>query len=100
MGFPKNAAVNTTSVLEQPEVGKLIDELRQLTNLTQAQLAETLGVAYATINRWENGHIQPSPLAIKQFRALALIDQLSQSSSETLRAGIQRLLTQHFSHEG
>jgi putative transcriptional regulator len=98
MGFPKNAAVNTTSVLEQPEVGKLIDELGQLTNLTQAQLAETQGVAYATINRWENGHIQPSPLAIKQFRAL--IDQLSESSSETLRAGIQRLLTQHFSHEG
>ncbi len=98
MGFPKNAAVNTTSVLEQPEVGKLIDELRQLTNLTQAQVAETLGVAYVTINRWENGHIQPSPLAIKQFRAL--IDQLSESSSETLRAGIQRLLTQHFSHEG
>ncbi|MBD2006446.1 MULTISPECIES: helix-turn-helix domain-containing protein [Cyanophyceae] len=98
MGFPKNAAVNTKSVLEQPEVGKLIDELGQLTNLTQAQLAEILGVAYATINRWENGHIQPSPLAIKQFRAL--IDQLSQSSSETLRAGIQRLLTQHFSHEG
>ncbi|MBD1906274.1 helix-turn-helix transcriptional regulator [Funiculus sociatus GB2-A5] len=98
MGFPKNAAVNTKSVLEQPEVGKLIDELGQLTNLTQGQLAEILGVAYATINRWENGHIQPSPLAIKQFRAL--IDQLSESSSQTLRAGIQRLLTQHFSHEG
>lgn len=98
MGFPKNAGVNTTSVLKQPEVGKLIHELRQLTNLTQAQLAETLGVAYATINRWENGHIQPSPLALKQLRAL--IDQLSQSSSETLRAGIQRLLTQYFSQEG
>lgn len=97
MGFPKNAAVNTTSVFKQPEVGKSID-VRQLTNLTQGQVAETLGVAYATINRWENGHIQPSPLAIKQLRAL--IDQLSQSSSETLRAGIQRLLRQHFSHEG
>ncbi|MBD1835633.1 helix-turn-helix transcriptional regulator [Cyanobacteria bacterium FACHB-472] len=99
MGFPKNAALNTTSVLEQPEVGKLIDELRQ-TNLAQAQLAETLGVAYPTINRWGNGHIQFSPLAIKQLRVLALLDQLSQSYSETLRAGIQRLLTQHFSHEG
>ncbi|MBD3884064.1 helix-turn-helix transcriptional regulator [Phormidium tenue FACHB-886] len=83
------------SVLKQPEVGKLIHDLRRLTSLTQVELAEALGVAYATINRWENGHIQPSPLALKQLRVL--IDDLSHSSSETLRAGSQQLLSRYFS---
>jgi putative transcriptional regulator len=98
MGFPKNSVSSRPLVLKQPEVGRLIYDLRLLTDLTQVQLAETLGVAYATINRWENGHIQPSPLALKQLRGL--IGQLSQSSLETLRAGSQRLLAQYFFHEG
>lgn len=81
----------------QPEVSKLIYELRQLTGLTQVQLAETLGVAYAKINRWENGHIQPSPLALKQL--LTLIHKLSNSSSVALRSGSQRLLQHYFSQK-
>lgn len=83
------------AVLKQPEVGRLIYELRQLTNLTQAQLASLLGVAYATINRWENGHVQPSSLALKQLQML--IRELSDNSSEALRAGSQQLLKQYFS---
>jgi len=31
--------------------------------LTQTQLAELLGVSFATVNRWENGNASPSPLA-------------------------------------
>jgi putative transcriptional regulator len=53
------------TALKQPEVSKLIRELRQLTALTQEEFATLLGVAYGTINRWENGHMQPSPLALK-----------------------------------
>jgi putative transcriptional regulator len=45
--------------------------------LTQEQLAAELGVAYGTINRWENGHMQPSPLALRQIRLL--IDELIQA---------------------
>lgn len=33
--------------------------------LTQKQLAAELGVAYLTINRWENGRVTPSPMAMK-----------------------------------
>ncbi|MBW4491304.1 MAG: helix-turn-helix domain-containing protein [Trichocoleus desertorum ATA4-8-CV12] len=94
MDLSQNSVRNRPVGLKQPEVGRLIHELRQLTNLTQVQLAEILGVAYATINRWENGHIQPSPLALKQLRGL--IDQLSHFSSETLRSGSQHLLKQSF----
>lgn len=53
--------------LKQPEVGKLIRELRLLTGLTQEQFAATLGVTYPTINRWENGRSKPSPLAIEKI---------------------------------
>lgn len=48
----------------------LIVELRQHLNLTQEQLAERLGVTFATVNRWENGHTKPSRLAIKQIEGL------------------------------
>lgn len=98
MSLPSSIAGSRPPVLKQPEIGNLIRELRQLTDLTQVQLAESLGVAYATINRWENGHIQPSPLALKQIRGL--IDELSCSSSNVLQAGSQRLLRQYFSLEG
>lgn len=50
--------------IKQPEVGKIIRELRLLTGLTQEQFAATLGVTFSTINRWENGHSKPSPLAL------------------------------------
>ncbi len=98
MGTPKISTPSRVSMLKQPEAGKLIHELRQLTELTQAQLAETLGVAYGTINRWENGHIQPSPLALRQIQTL--VNELSHSSSEALRDGSKQLLAQYFSKEG
>lgn len=50
---------------QQPEIGKLIRELRHLLGLTQEQFAAELGVVYPTVNRWENGHSTPSPMAIK-----------------------------------
>lgn len=54
-------------VINQPEVGKLIRELRLLNGLTQEQFAATLGVTYPTINRWENGRVKPSPLAMEKI---------------------------------
>lgn len=67
----------------QPEISCLIRELRQLIQLTQVQLAEALGVAYKTMSRWENKRIQPSPLALRQIRAL--VAELSQSSPAGVR---------------
>jgi putative transcriptional regulator len=82
-------------VLKQPEVSHLIRELRQLRALTQEQLAATLGVAYCTVNRWENGHIQPSALALKQIRTL--LKELKDSPEVTLQQWSQKLLDEYFS---
>ncbi|NJN11529.1 MAG: helix-turn-helix transcriptional regulator [Richelia sp. RM1_1_1] len=62
--------IKKTLVLNQPEVGKLIRELRLLTGLTQEKFATKLGVTCPTINRWENGRSQPSPLAIEKVELL------------------------------
>jgi putative transcriptional regulator len=56
--------------LKQPEVSSFIYELRTLTGLTQEQFAAKLGVTYNTVNRWERGRMQPSPLAMKQVEGL------------------------------
>ena len=60
-------AINTPLVTSQPEIGKLIRELRLETGLTQQKFAAGLGVTYPTVSRWENGLAQPSPLAIKKI---------------------------------
>ena len=91
------ATLKRSSVLKQPEVGKLIRELRQLIQLTQEQFAVVLGVTYSTLNRWENGHMQPSPLALRQVRSV--MDQLAQSPSQALQEGSEVLLNKYFSGE-
>lgn len=53
--------------MKQPQVGKLICSLRHELKLTQQQLSVELGVVTPTVNRWENGHSQPSPMAFKQI---------------------------------
>ncbi|WP_341530531.1 helix-turn-helix transcriptional regulator [Nostoc sp. UHCC 0302] len=57
-------------IINQPEVGKLIRELRICTGLTQEKFAASLGVTYPTANRWENGHARPSPLAMQKIETL------------------------------
>lgn len=41
--------------------------VRKKLNLSQKQLAIAISVSYSTINRWENGHVVPSNLAVKSF---------------------------------
>ncbi|MCI5631954.1 MAG: helix-turn-helix domain-containing protein, partial [Bacilli bacterium] len=36
-------------------------------NISQTQLAEQLGVAFTTINRWENSKVKPTRKAEIQF---------------------------------
>lgn len=56
--------------INQPQIGKLIRELRLEAGLTQEQFATELGVTYPTINRWENGRTKPSPLAVQKIVAV------------------------------
>ncbi|WP_013324235.1 helix-turn-helix domain-containing protein [Gloeothece verrucosa] len=58
-------STHTLINLEQPKVGQLIRALRQEMQLTQEQFAGMVGVVFTTVNRWEKGHANPSPMALK-----------------------------------
>lgn len=47
------------------KIGKFIAENRKKKNLTQAQLAEKLGVTSKTVSRWENGNYMPDISLLK-----------------------------------
>lgn len=49
----------------------LIRTIRARLGLTQEQLAERLGVSFATVNRWEGGHARPQRAAEQALIALA-----------------------------
>lgn len=39
---------------------KIVILIRAKLNITQEEMAKKLDVSFATINRWENGHTNPS----------------------------------------
>ncbi|MBD1865591.1 helix-turn-helix domain-containing protein [Trichocoleus desertorum] len=80
--------------VEQPAIGQLIRELRQTLKLTQEKFAAHLGVSFPTINRWENGHATPSPLALRQIEVL--LNQLANSPDVTLRERSQAIQGKYF----
>ena len=41
----------------------LILEIRNQLNASQEELAKMIGISYATVNRWENGHSRPNKAA-------------------------------------
>jgi len=45
----------------------MVKEVRGQLMLTQEQLGKLLGVAFSTINRWEQGHNEATFLARKKF---------------------------------
>jgi len=52
------------------DFGTMVKRLRERLHLTQEAMAETLGVSFATVNRWENGWTAPSKLALRQINLL------------------------------
>ena len=84
--------------IEQPAIGQLIRELRQTLKLTQAKFAVQLGVSFPTINRWENGHAMPSPLALRQLETL--LNQLSQSPRRHVTGACPSHATEILSRQG
>ncbi len=51
--------------------GSAIAMLRRRLSMTQEEFAHAIGVTVSTVNRWENGHIEPSRLARKAMQELA-----------------------------
>ena len=46
--------------MNKQEFGNKVSELRRLKNISQTEFAEMLDVSFATINRWENEHYEPT----------------------------------------
>ena len=40
-----------------------IRKLRAKLNISQQELADMLGVSFPSVNRWENGHYEPTIIA-------------------------------------
>ena len=54
--------------MEQGKVSEQVKDLRKRLGMSQKEMADALGVSFATVNRWENGKTIPSSLALNQFK--------------------------------
>ncbi len=57
--------------MEQTTTGQHIRKLRLKLQMTQEEFAHSLGITVSTVNRWENGHSEPSKLARASIVGLA-----------------------------
>ena len=88
---------------------ELIKKIRQFTGLSQTEMANKVGVRFATINRWENGHSSPTRLAQEKLYELCenysvpvydmIIEKIkSEVNAITIEKG--RILLYHGSKKG
>ncbi len=54
-----------------------VKAVRKQLGLSQEELAEALGVSFATVNRWENRKVVPSKLAHRQFMQFCQVKMAS-----------------------
>ena len=86
----------TTVIVE--EYQKMVRRIREHNGMSQKEFAVAVGVCYATVNRWERGHGEPSRVAMKilqQFqqqmdaeedtKAIVETEQASVANNEMLR---------------
>ena len=60
-----------TNIAKQTDIPATLQAIRAALDLTQEQLAQRLGVAFATVNRWEGGKSLPQKAARTAIAALA-----------------------------
>ena len=61
----------------------LIAEIRRGLNVSQEDLAKMIGISYATVNRWENGHSMPNKAA--QLRLYDICKERNVDLEEIIR---------------
>lgn len=61
---------------------EIIKEIRSCLNLNQSELADALGVSFATVNRWEKGRCKPSQIAVNAIKNLCANNKIDFSQFE------------------
>ncbi len=61
---------------------EIVREIRSCLNLSQSGLADALGVSFATVNRWEKGHCEPSQIAVNTIKNLCAHNKIDFSQFE------------------
>ncbi len=64
---PRMSPAPASVPLDYPE---RVRRVRRRLGMTQTELADRLGVSFATVNRWENRHVRPARLAWKEILRL------------------------------
>jgi len=59
-------------------------EIRRALKLSQDDLARLLGVSYASVNRWENGHSGPIGTVLEVYRALDTAIRMGKTPEQIL----------------
>jgi len=71
-------------MIRQPEnFPETVKEVRRQLALSQKELAQALGVSFATVNRWENGKTGPSKLAQRQFEQFCKQQKIDHTTGES-----------------
>jgi len=84
------------------QLPEIIKEIRKRTGDSQTSLAAALNVSFATINRWETGRCEPSPIAMDGIRAYCQRKGIDYAEFEgnTVRIGNGKVLLFHGSKSG
>ena len=61
---------------------EIIKEIRSCLKLSQSELADVLGVSFATVNRWEKGRCEPSQIAVNAIKNLCANNKIDFSQFE------------------
>ena len=91
---------NMTNITNEEAISPTLQAIRGRLDLTQEQLAERLGVSFATVNRWEGGVATPQKAARTAIAALAAeagvdaaeqgVDEAESAASVTRRRSRRR----------
>ncbi len=84
------------------QLPEIIKEIRKRTGDSQKALAAALNVSFATVNRWETGHNEPTPLAMDSLRAYCQRKGIDYAEFEgnTIQTGSGTVLLYHGSKSG
>lgn len=87
----------------------IIKRIRSYFNISQMEFAQWLGVSFATVNRWENGHAVPNKLAQSKLYEICcnkkvpvyemILDKINQAANE-VKPEQNRMLLYHGSKSG